>query len=270
MTAGSTFIAWMRGAVRDWDGVPDRRYRHARAVTIAALTIALALPGPLAAQSDDYAPLRWWHPLAAAAGVGVILAIDQPVHDFVQDHRSGTLDDVAKTAAYFHKPEVFLVSGVGAMSVGLLIREPKVAETGLQIIGAYGLSSAMMIATKWTAGRSRPSETPDDNTSMDWFHGGADASFPSGASAVMFSLATTVADAVDHPAATVVLYTGATLNAWSRVNDDKHWLSDVALGALYGVTAAKLVNGRWRILGFRPPTVGVASDGFTIAYTVHP
>jgi membrane-associated phospholipid phosphatase len=159
---------------------------------------------------------------------------------------------------------VTLVAATGAMGLGLLTRQMTVAQTGLQILVSYGLASGMMIATKWAFGRSRPANAPDDNTAFDWFDGGSGSSFLSGASAVTFSLATTVADAVHHPAVTVVLYAGATLNAWSRVYKDRHRFSDVTLGAVYGVTAAKLVNGHWRVLGLRPPTVGIDAHGRTL------
>ncbi len=242
---------------------------QSRRLVALAVAGALGAPPSLAAQERGYVSLKWWHPLVASASITALFLIDEPVRDYVQDHRSETLDDVADFATHFHEPEVFLVAGVGTMSVGLLARELTVAETGLQILAAYGLSSAMMIGTKWAVGRTRPSSAPDDNVVMDWFGGGANSSFPSGASAVVFSLATTVSDAVDHPAATVALYAGATVNAWSRVNKDRHWVSDVALGALYGITAAKLVNGRWRVFGLRPPTVGIDGRGeWSVAYQV--
>lgn len=151
----------------------------------------------------------------------------------------------------------------------LLLEEPRVAQTGLQIVAAYGLSSGMMIVTKQIFGRSRPSETPNDHTDFDWFDGGESSSFPSGSAAVAFSLATTVADAVDNNAVSVALYGGAVLNSWSRLYGNRHWFTDVAVGALYGITAAKLVNGRWRIFGLRPPTVIVDAEGrFGMRYTV--
>jgi membrane-associated phospholipid phosphatase len=235
----------------------------------AALLGGLAAPPRLAAQERDYTSLRWWHPLAAAGGVAALFLVDEPIRDFVQDHRSGILDDVGSVAAKFHEPEVFLVGSVGAMSLGLVARQPKLAQTGVQILSAYGLASGMMIGAKWAAGRSRPSDTPDNNLAMDWFGGGQRASFPSGASTVVFSLAATVSDAVGDTRVTVLLYSAATLNAWSRVNSDRHWVSDVALGALFGVTAAKLVNGRWRVFGFRPPTVGIAPGGrLVVGYSV--
>jgi hypothetical protein len=41
--------------------------------------------------------------------------------------------------------------------------------------------------------------------------------------------------------------------AWSRVYDERHWASDVVLGAALGIATAKVVAGRWRVFGFRPP-----------------
>ena len=126
----------------------------------------------------------------------------------------------------------------------------------------------MMIGTKWAFGRSRPSGTPDDPTDFDWFDGGENSAFPSGSAAVVFSLATTVADAVDRRPVSVLLYTGATLNAWARLNSDRHWLSDVALGALYGVTAAKLVNGEWTVFGLELPAMWTDGRSAGLGYTL--
>lgn len=210
---------------------------------------------------EEFLRLQWWHPFVAGAGIAAVFLVDEPVQEFMQDHQSGFQDDVADVAKEFHKPNVFLVAGAGSMVLGLVAREPELAEAGVQIVTAYGLSSGMMLATKWAFGRTRPSETPDHVTDFDWFGGGSSSSFPSGAAAVSFSLATTIADAVDHTPVTIAVYTLAALNSWARVYADRHWLSDVALGALYGVTAAKIVNGNWRVFGLRPPTVGIAADG---------
>jgi len=247
-----------------------RAHTAALALTLLCGTAATAQTSSAAdtvrVPSRGYHAIAWWEPIVVAAGIAATFLLDQPIHDYVQDHQSATLDDVAKVAGYFHEPEVTLVAATGAMGLGLLARQMTVAQTGLQILASYGLASGMMLTTKWVFGRSRPSDTPDDNTNFDWFNGSDESAFPSGAAAVTFSLATTVADAVDHPVATVVLYAGATLNAWSRVYKDRHWFSDVALGAVYGIASAKLVNGHWRIFGFRPPTVGIDAAGrMTIA-----
>jgi membrane-associated phospholipid phosphatase len=126
----------------------------------------------------------------------------------------------------------------------------------------------MMIGTKWFFGRSRPSATPSDPTRFDWFDGDDSAAFPSGSAAVVFSLATTLADAIDRKPVSVLLYGGAVLNAWARLYSDRHWLTDVTLGALYGITAAKLVNGEWTVFGLEWPAVWTDGRSLSLGYTL--
>lgn len=260
--------------MRDRRASEGRRLRSPRATSaLAALLLlfpALCLPTQLVGQTaeqEEFFRLRWWHPLVAGAGIAGLLLVDEPVQEFMQNNQGSFGDDLADVVEEFHRPNVFLVAGAGSMALGLVARQPRLAEAGVQVAAAYGLSSGMMIASKWMFGRTRPSDTPDDVTDFDWFDGGSSYSFPSGAAAVSFSLATTVADAVDRTPVTIAAYSLATLNSWSRVYSDRHWLSDVALGALYGITAAKIVNGEWRLFGWRPPTVGIAADGgVTVGY----
>jgi membrane-associated phospholipid phosphatase len=236
---------------------------------LAVVTVGAAAPACVAAQSpDEPIVLRWWHPLAAGAGFAALIFVDEPVHHAVQEVRTNALDDFGDITSDFKNREVFLVSSGGAIALGLLAGEPKVTVTGLHILAAYGLSSGIMIGTKWAFGRSRPSQTPDDPASFAWFDGGEDSAFPSGSAAVVFSLATTLADAIDGRPASVVLYSAAVVNAWARMNSERHWLSDVAIGGLIGVTAAKLVNGEWTVFGLRPPAIWTDGRSTSMGYTI--
>ena len=230
------------------------------------LLAALLVAAPLSAQSEPL-DLQWWHPLAAAAGVSALFLIDEPVRDFLQDNRSETLDDIGSFAADFKKAEIYYATSATLFVAGVAARQPKIARTGVQVILSYGLSAGMMYGTKWALGRTRPSDTPDDAFEWNVFDGGASASFPSGSAANVFSIATTLSDAINHPAASVALYSAAGLNSWSRLNSDRHWLSDVVLGGLYGVFAAKVVNGRWRLFGLQPPQVLVGPDSAGLVFT---
>ena len=60
-------------------------------------------------------------------------------------------------------------------------------------------------------------------------------------------------DEIGSVPVSVALYGAAGLTAWSRVNDNRHWASDVAAGALVGIASAKLMNGRWRVFGISAP-----------------
>jgi hypothetical protein len=53
----------------------------------------------------------------------------------------------------------------------------------------------------------------------------------------------------------------ATGTASSRINDNRHWLSDVAAGAVVGITSAKFASGRWRVFGIRAPSFIVGPTG---------
>jgi membrane-associated phospholipid phosphatase len=86
-------------------------------------------------------------------------------------------------------------------------------------------------------------------------------SMPSGHTVAAFAVATSLADDIDRPVVDVLLYTVAAGAGWSRIYDNRHWLSDAALGAALGYTTAKVVNGQWRIFGWRPPTFLVTPTG---------
>ena len=57
---------------------------------------------------------------------------------------------------------------------------------------------------------------------------------PSGHTTMAFALATALSDDIHRTWASVGLYTMATGVAWSRLNDNRHWLSDVAGGRSRG------------------------------------
>jgi membrane-associated phospholipid phosphatase len=243
---------------------------------LLVILVAGTLLGPVAPVCAQGAPVRraaatniqWWHPLAAGAGVATLFLFDEPIRDKIQGGQGDFRDDLAEFTKDFKDPRIFYVTSAGAVAVGLVTRQPKVTATGVHVIGSYGLAAGINLATKWAFGRSRPSATPDDATSFDLVNGGENSAFPSGSAAVVFSLATTLADAVDRTPVSVVLYTGATLNSWARLYSDRHWLSDVAVGALIGLTSAKLVNGEWTVFGLRPPEMWTEGGTLSMGYVL--
>ena len=64
----------------------------------------------------------------------------------------------------------------------------------------------------------------------------------------------------------VLLYTAATGTAFSRINDNRHWLSDTGMGAVLGIFTAKVVSGRWHIFGLRPPRFLVTPAGTSLTW----
>jgi membrane-associated phospholipid phosphatase len=83
-----------------------------------------------------------------------------------------------------------------------------------------------------------------------------------------FALATSLANEMRRPWATVVLISAAAATAWSRVNDNQHWLSDVAGGAVVGIASAQFIGRRWTVFHVAPPTFFTALGRSAVACQV--
>lgn len=205
-------------------------------------------------------PLHAWEVGAVAAlGALTIAVVDEPAKDWAQDpaHRSSTADDVADVVRHFGQWDGVLAVTGGLVVSGLIAKQPKLLHSGLRVGASVLVTGVVTQGAKWTFGRVRP-ESTDDPWDFDPFSG--DESMWSGHSALAFAMATSLSQDIDRTWATVALYTVATGTAWSRVYDNKHWVSDVVVGAAAGFVGAKLATGRWTLFGLRAP-VPLATGG---------
>ena len=93
-------------------------------------------------------------------------------------------------------------------------------------------------ALKFSTGRVRPKSAQD---SGEWNGPNFDdVSFPSGHTSSAFAIATVLASEYkNNPWVPPVAYGLATLTGLSRLNDNKHWASDVFLGGALGYFISK-------------------------------
>jgi len=107
-------------------------------------------------------------------------------------------------------------------------------ETGF-LAGEAALHSLFMTeALKYSLRRERPYQ--GDGTGPFFQPGGT--SFPSEHSALAWSIAGTLAHEYPNPFMKILAYGAATLVSYSRVHAEKHFPSDVAVGAMLGQLAA--------------------------------
>jgi membrane-associated phospholipid phosphatase len=125
------------------------------------------------------------------------------------------------------------------------------------------LAGVTTSGAKLAIGRPRPEQSLDADEFRPF---SGQVSMPSGHATVAFALSTSLADEIHRPWASVGLYGLASAVAWSRINDNKHWLTDVTAGAVLGVTSAKLVSGRWRLFRLRPPAILASPGGVSIGW----
>jgi membrane-associated phospholipid phosphatase len=225
---------------------------------------AIAQAGPTVS-SGQPATIQWWHGAIALGGLSILMLLDEPVQQFTQDNRSSTADDVARTMRRFGQPEVFGTVTLGLLGAGLVSGDDDITRSGGRLAAALALAGGAATVAKWTLGRPRPSTSLEADEYVPF--SGHDA-FPSGHTSVAFALATALSDELQRTWASVLLYSVAAGVGWSRINDNRHWLSDAATGAVLGITAAKVVNGRWRVFNLRPPRLLLGPQNTQIAWQV--
>ncbi|HEV7364287.1 MAG TPA: phosphatase PAP2 family protein [Gemmatimonadales bacterium] len=241
-----------------------------RPVVLAA-GVVFGRPAAVSAQLDTLASIqtpsviRWWHGAIVVAGISALMLVDEPAQRYFQDHRSASSDDLASTLRHFGQPEVYGTVTLGLVGAGLLTHNDELTRAGGRLAASLFLAGGTTGVAKYVFGRSRPSETTDAHQ-FDPFSG--NDAFPSGHTTVAFALATALSDDIHRIWASIGLYTLATGVGWSRLNDNKHWLSDVAAGAVVGITSAKLMNGHWRIFNLHPPRVLIGPRHAGLAWQV--
>ena len=216
--------------------------------------LAAAVPSLLAAQDSTRAAK---HPLFterdAIWGTGFAVAtvaltpFDQRIARWSQ--RPALQNDrfLSRTASFFRvtgDPGALVIGG-SMYAVGRLAHVNRLADLGLHGTEAIIVGGIVTGAIKDFAGRARPYAVRDSNAAnfqlfRGLLKGDAYQSFPSGHSLAAFAAASAVTAEVSrwkHGTAWIVgpvMYGGATAVGLSRMYNNKHWASDVILGAGIG------------------------------------
>lgn len=213
--------------------------------------------------------------LTFAAG-GVAYLADQSLRDAVRadgPQGSAVLDGVTAFGNPYGSPGALALSAV-LYGGGLLAKRPVVAAAGFRGLESIAISGLVTAALKGTAGRKRPEISPDDPGSFAWMRGqreGGDyQALPSGHATAAFAFATAVHLEVRRRAPRHARWVGAAgyaaaaASAYARMHDDRHWFSDVLVGAGIGSVTAAAIH-RWHAT--RP---GDPIDGFFLKPVLAP
>jgi membrane-associated phospholipid phosphatase len=216
--------------------------------------------------------------LLVVGGVAALSLLDETAQQHIQTNRSQTLTDIADFFRQGGEPVVYAGVSLGILGVGLVAGNAGTRRAGGRVVAAVAGSTVIMQGMKWLIGRSRPNE----NVGAFEFHPftsrkdtadlQARGAMPSGHAAIAFAIASSLADDIDFLPADIALYALATGTAYSRLYHNRHWLTDVVMGAVVGVTTSKLVGGRWRIFHLKPPgflitPVGTPALSWTIPFS---
>ena len=190
--------------------------------------------------------------------VGGLVSLDHRIRDGARDLQSGMGDDVASFGRWFgdwRRSAPLVVAG--ALLVGALPDRSAPTRRAASIVVGVLAGSMANEALNVAVGRGRPGENAGP-----WRFDPLDghASFPSGHTAYAFAVAGAIDEATEGPIPALVAYTVAGLTGLSRVYDDRHWLSDVAIGALVGTWVSRRATaGALRLLHAGEPATRPAT-----------
>lgn len=190
-------------------------------------------------------PARWrrreWLGVAVAGGAiaGITFADKRLQRAFSGDPRgTGTkvADEIAPFGAYYS----FGVLG-GFYFGGLAFHNDKARAVAQDGLAASLITSGMVVPLgKVIFGRPRP-ESRDEPGEFEFFSFKKD-SFPSGHTAQAFTVASVIsAHYQDQPWVSIVSYGAAAAVGWARVQQGRHFASEVAAGAVIGTFVGRTV-----------------------------
>jgi membrane-associated phospholipid phosphatase len=239
-----------------------------RGLRLIALTALLYAPGArsVLAQQQEAAgfQLRWWHAALALGAYGAFTTLDDEIQSFVRENRTESGNQAASLFKRMGQPEVFASVGLGVLVTGMIAGNDRIRQAGARIFTSLALAGGMVTVAKFVVGRSRPSVAHDAD---DFAPFSGNSSAPSGHTAMAFALAASLSDEIHNTWAGLALYTAAAGTAWSRVNDNAHWASDVIAGAAVGIVSAKFINGRIRLFGMRSPLIRPTTEGIALGWS---
>jgi membrane-associated phospholipid phosphatase len=180
--------------------------------------------------------------LGIAGAIGLTYGFDTEIRDTIQKNRSKGVDKAADAGSFIGDP--FLHLGVAALVYGggILAESPRWQETGEMLGEALFLTDAAILTLKEATGRGRPNVTVDKGDFRPFaFRSGYDG-FPSMHTGSSFAVAAVLARRSESVSVAVISYSAAVLVAFSRLNQDKHWASDLLAGAAIGELSGRVVT----------------------------
>lgn len=177
--------------------------------------------------------------LAAATSLGVVaFANDQEIMDVVQENRSETTQRIATVGDMFGSGVGLSAYAAGSYFLGVIFKNNKLKQAGIFVVSASVATAFVGEAVKRIFGRVRPTF---GSGPYEFFKNG-NKSFYSGHTTQAFTIATVISEMYkeEYPIVPYLAYGMASITAYARMQDKKHWASDVIMGAIAGHLVTKL------------------------------
>ena len=228
---------------------------HATVLPLPAVAQTDYVPSAVAPAAASSSPLisRQTAAIAGLLFAGTLMG-DHEFREESQERRDATTNSVASVGNTFGDWRMLIPATAAGYLAGELAGSNAIKGTVLRAGAAVALATGISTGLKYTVGRSRP-DVAGTNVEFRPFSGAA--SFPSGHTAAAFAIATAVADQTHDGWSDYLLYGAASVTALSRINNNRHWTSDVLIGGLVGHFSAKWIGRKMGPVQVAPTGVSV-------------
>ena len=166
-----------------------------------------------------------WY-VAGAAAAGYVHTFDEEIAEELGEV-SPTVRTTLEGGDKYGNLTFQLPIAVGWWVTGRAMGSARAADAGRDLLRAQISATSWSYALKFAAQRTRPNGDP--------------RSFPSGHATATFATAMVLQDHYGWKVG-VPVFGAATYTAVSRIIDNKHWASDVTMGAFVGIASARTVT----------------------------
>lgn len=178
-----------------------------------------------------------------AVSTYLVMQADEPLRNEILKDRSYYCSIPIEAGRIWGEPyTTLLISGIFAVS-GISSGNHANKRTAFEIVQSGIYTAGVTQLIKFGGGRSRP-YTNDGSFTFNPFSkfSNDNWSLPSGHTSVAFSLSTIISKNSKSNFVKYAAYIPALATAFSRIYQDKHWLSDTFLGAAVGFFIAEWVH----------------------------
>ena len=189
------------------------------------------------------APARWdsrdWLMLGGvAAGIGTVAVFDQQIEHAIRHARSDTATAIFDSIQPLGNEYAIGIIGTFYLA-GEIFKDPRAKATALDSIAATAIASGLIDnSLKYVVGRGRPT---DGKGAYDFEPFSGRDSFASGHTTEAFALASVISEHYDSPLIKFTVFGLAGTVGYARLNNNRHWPSDVLAGAAIGTFVGKVV-----------------------------
>jgi membrane-associated phospholipid phosphatase len=180
--------------------------------------------------------------LAVTGAVGLTYLFDADIRDKVQGIKGHNLDRATDFGSAIGNPFAHIGVAAAVYAGGVMTDSRKWQETGEMLGEAALLADASGILLKEAIGRGRPFVAGDKGSFRPLQFKTDYDSMPSLHTASSFAMASVMAATSENISVKLLYYGAAAFVGFSRMYQDKHWASDVVLGAALGELCGRIVT----------------------------